>query len=173
MKPLLCSLLALAAIGMLASGPATAQVSIALRPTVQVVQDRVNLGDIADLSAPDAATLQRFMSLSLGSAPLPGKSVSLSGLQVQGWAHRQLGPAARQVQWSGASRIEIVRAGPAVTRGSFAAMVWRSAGIEIETRVEVLQDGQPGQQVRVRTLSAPASIMARVLEPGRVEGLER
>lgn len=157
---------------LLACGPALADVRIVLRSQAEVARPTVSLNDLAELTTSDLTTLRRLMNVPLGNAPQPGKMVSVSSARLQSWVRARLGGAI-PVRWSGAARIEIVRAGPAVARGSFAAMEAHSGGVAVEARVEVLQDGQPGQQVRVRMATASTSILARVLASGRVEAIEQ
>ncbi len=157
---------------LVACAPALAEVKIVLRSQAEVTRPAVSLNDIAELTTSDLTTLRRLMNVPLGNAPQPGKMVSVSAASLQSWVRARLGGAI-PVRWSGASRIEIVRAGPAVARGAFAAMAAHSGGVAVETRVEVLQDGEPGQQVRVRMATASTSILARVLASGRVEAIEQ
>ncbi|MBC5785092.1 hypothetical protein H8N03_19250 [Ramlibacter sp. USB13] len=61
-------------------------------------------------------------------------------------------------------------AGPlAVARGEWASLRSVEGSITLESRVEVLQDGRPGQRIRVRPQGASGPMFARVLGPGRVE----
>ncbi len=62
-----------------------------------------------------------------------------------------------------------VQAGPAVTRGSTASLRSVAGRIAVESRVEVLEDGDPGEVVRVRLPGAEAPILARVVAPRAVE----
>jgi flagella basal body P-ring formation protein FlgA len=57
----------------------------------------------------------------------------------------------------------------AVTRGSSAELTARSGDVAIQSRVEVLQDGRPGQMVRVKVAGASGEVLARVTGPGQVE----
>jgi flagella basal body P-ring formation protein FlgA len=56
-----------------------------------------------------------------------------------------------------------------VTRGEYATLRSVHGPIELESRVEVLQDGGPGQTVRVKLANASSAILARVTGPGTVE----
>ena len=58
---------------------------------------------------------------------------------------------------------------PAVVRGNLASLRSVSGAIALESRVEVLDDGVVGQDVRVRMPGANEAIVARVTAPGRVE----
>lgn len=60
---------------------------------------------------------------------------------------------------------------PLVARGDMAQLFIRDAAIEIESRVEVLQDGLLGQRVRVRAKNAAGPVMARVTGAGRLEAI--
>lgn len=57
----------------------------------------------------------------------------------------------------------------AVARGSSAELTARSGDVAIQSRVEVLQDGRPGQIVRVKVPGASGEVLARVTGPGQVE----
>ena len=62
-----------------------------------------------------------------------------------------------------------VESQPAVTRGDWVALSVRSGSIEMESRVEALQNGRVGQTVNVKTSKSSAPILARVVAPGQVE----
>ena len=57
----------------------------------------------------------------------------------------------------------------AVLRGDWATLRSSEGGITLESRVEVLQDGRPGQRIRVRRQGAGAALFARVLGRGQLE----
>lgn len=58
---------------------------------------------------------------------------------------------------------------PDVVRGSWAVLEARQAGLNVQSRAEVLQDGRAGQMVQVKPANAAASLLVRVAGPGRVE----
>ncbi|WP_181459058.1 flagella basal body P-ring formation protein FlgA [Herbaspirillum rubrisubalbicans] len=58
---------------------------------------------------------------------------------------------------------------PLVQQGSSAILKTTQGGIELESRVDVLQDGLEGQDVQVRLPNASGAISARVAGPGVVE----
>jgi len=58
---------------------------------------------------------------------------------------------------------------PDVVRGSWAVLEARQAGLNVQSRAEVLQDGRTGQMVQVKPVNAASSVLARVAGPGRVE----
>ncbi|MGJ7574310.1 flagella basal body P-ring formation protein FlgA [Variovorax sp. RB2P76] len=58
---------------------------------------------------------------------------------------------------------------PAIARGDYATLHAFQGAIELESRVEVLQDGIVGQPVRVKLPGASSAIMAKVTAPGQVE----
>lgn len=58
---------------------------------------------------------------------------------------------------------------PAVTRGEWVALRVRSGSIELESRVEALQNGKVGQTVSVKPSRAGGAILARIVAPGQVE----
>ncbi|RYY97468.1 MAG: flagellar basal body P-ring formation protein FlgA [Comamonadaceae bacterium] len=58
---------------------------------------------------------------------------------------------------------------PAVARGTWAALRSGEGAVRTEARVQVLQDGRIGEQVRVRASGAAASLLARVTAAGQLE----
>lgn len=147
---------------------AAATIHIVLRPQALAGKPVVQLGDVADLTTDDLRLLRRLMTLSLGTTPPQGRKVTIPASRLRDWVRQHLGVVAN---WSGADAVEIARALPAVARGTHAVLAWRNGLVELETRVEVLQDGQPGQMVRVRGMTGPGTLLARVLGPGRLEGV--
>jgi flagellar basal body P-ring formation protein FlgA len=64
---------------------------------------------------------------------------------------------------------EMQREPLAVVRGDWARLRSSEGAITLESRVEVLQDGRPGQRIRVRQQGASTALFARVLAPGQLE----
>jgi flagella basal body P-ring formation protein FlgA len=60
---------------------------------------------------------------------------------------------------------------PMVVRGESALLRVKSSPIELESRVDVLQDGFLGQTVRVRAKSAAGTLLAKVAGAGLLEAL--
>jgi flagellar basal body P-ring formation protein FlgA len=58
---------------------------------------------------------------------------------------------------------------PVVARGDWATLRSTAGPILVEGRVEVLQDGRPGQKIRVRQQGVAGTVLARVLEHGQLE----
>lgn len=58
---------------------------------------------------------------------------------------------------------------PVVARGDWATLCSTTGPILVEGRVEVLQDGRPGQKIRVRQQGVPGTLVARVLAHGQLE----
>jgi hypothetical protein len=56
-----------------------------------------------------------------------------------------------------------------VARGDWVLLRFKSAGVELETRAQVLQDGRAGDAVRVRAWSASEPVYARVISASAVE----
>ena len=56
-----------------------------------------------------------------------------------------------------------------VVRGDWATLRSSEGGVTLESRVEVLQDGRPGQRIRVRRQGAAAALFARVVGSGQLE----
>lgn len=58
---------------------------------------------------------------------------------------------------------------PVVQRGDWANLTARTGLVALERRVEVMQDGELGQMVRVKPANSAGSLVARVTGPGSVE----
>jgi flagellar basal body P-ring formation protein FlgA len=58
---------------------------------------------------------------------------------------------------------------PAVARGSWASLDSHQVGVNVQSRVEVLQDGYVGQTVLIKSSHSRAPLTARVAGPGRLE----
>lgn len=58
---------------------------------------------------------------------------------------------------------------PLVRRGTWAAMDAQNGNVSVQSRVEVLQDGRPGETVRVKMPGASGSVLARVVGLHQVE----
>jgi flagella basal body P-ring formation protein FlgA len=81
-------------------------VKIELRAKVQVRHAQVTLGDVANLSTGDLATLFQWMKLPLGTAPRSGNMVSLERGELERWVRsRQLTQGL--AVWSGAGHVDI------------------------------------------------------------------
>ncbi len=63
----------------------------------------------------------------------------------------------------------LARPAPAVARGDWARLVSQAGAVTLESRVQVLQDAQLGQVVRVRQANGTGSVLARVSGPGVLE----
>lgn len=62
-----------------------------------------------------------------------------------------------------------VETAPLVTRGGWALLRSARGPVELESRVQVLQEGHSGQTVQVRLPNGNAVIAALVTGPGTVE----
>jgi flagellar basal body P-ring formation protein FlgA len=60
---------------------------------------------------------------------------------------------------------------PAIARGDWIALHLSSGSVELERRVQALQDGALGQIVKVRSSNDATPIDARVVAPGQVEAM--
>jgi len=58
---------------------------------------------------------------------------------------------------------------PAVARGDWATLEAGSGSVSVRRRVEIMQDGRPGQTVRVKMPGARGEMLARVAGPGLLE----
>lgn len=97
------------------------------------------------------------VGLEMAAADVPGSEGTAT-------ADMPLTPAAERPPTDRSSREPL-----AVARGDWAVLQAREGAVVLESRVEVLQDGRPGQKVRVRQQGAGGSLFARVLGHGRLE----
>ena len=58
---------------------------------------------------------------------------------------------------------------PDVARGDFVVLLARDGLVSIESRVEAMQDGYVGQIIKVRPGNSNNQILAKIIEPGKVE----
>ena len=77
--------------------------------------------------------------------------------------------ASRALPQGEALRSRDVAAAPLVQRGQWASLRSGAGAVLTEARVEVLQDGRAGENVRVRQQGAMSQVMARVVGPGQLE----
>jgi len=186
----LCAAGALAAATTVASAAAPA-VRIDLCATAVTPAARVKLADIASIKGADDATAARLGALDVGQVSSDGQPTLVDRAMLARWIHARAGLMSQDIAWGGAERcsVHIADAGatrpptpagaagvtPArapmagVTRGNVATLRSNSGGIRLESRVEVLQDGAVGQDVRVRLPGAGDAVLARVVAPGQVE----
>jgi flagella basal body P-ring formation protein FlgA len=61
---------------------------------------------------------------------------------------------------------------PAVSRGQRARLLSVAGSVTVESNVDVLQDGSPGQMVRVRLPGSAGVVTAKVRESGVVEMIQ-
>jgi flagella basal body P-ring formation protein FlgA len=103
---------------------------------------------LADEQLPRAVPVTLELTWSFVEAPAPGDPSAGRGQQQASgrWAHV-----------------------PVVARGDWATLRASAGAIVLESRVEVLQDGQPGDRVRVRSQGAGGIVFARVIGTGQVE----
>jgi len=104
-----------------------------------------------------AATFLRTVAVSL---ELPGLERALAGAPDPDLQDAEL-PALRAAAAQAAP--------PAVLRGDWATLRSVAGPVLLESRVEVLQDGRPGQRVRVRQPGGAGPLMARVVGRGALE----
>lgn len=130
----------------------------------------VHLGDLALVEGDDLALLRRLVHLPLGPAPMPGERVSLTREQLAAAVQRRLG-AVQGLRWEGAAVARIGVAAPvlAVRRGEWARLQAGVGLVQADLRVEVLQDGRPGDRVLVRHAAGGPAVRGVVVQPGVLE----
>ncbi|KFJ11293.1 flagella basal body P-ring formation protein FlgA [Delftia acidovorans] len=102
---------------------------------------------------------------------LSGLSALPGGVQVDASAGADADPPVlrRALQAGDVVSADSLLARPAVVRGEWASLVTRQGPLSLESRVEVLQDGQPGQIVRARPANATGVLSVRVVGRGQLE----
>lgn len=106
-----------------------------------------------------APLVQRPVDIAaLDGAPLAAPADAASSQQLR-----------RPVAAGAALRARDVGAALLVQRGQFASLRSGAGLVTSEARVEVLQDGHAGENVRVRQPGAMAQVTARVVGPGQLE----
>ncbi|WP_193387940.1 flagella basal body P-ring formation protein FlgA [Caenimonas sp. SL110] len=165
--------------------PAPGEVQIELRQQVAPGQREVKLGDVAIIRTRDYATIERLVGLPLGPAPREGTQAVLRREVLARWIRSQVGISRDQIAWSGPEQV-VVRVGyrqavtqqalpaatvPMVSRGDWIVLQLKSGAVELERRVEVMQDGVLGQVIKVRGENGASSVDGRVVAAGRVEAL--
>ena len=106
----------------------------------------------------------------LWSAGAVVRTVPVS-LEVSGARTPPAPLAMEQSRRAGAAILPVATppARPAVARGEWATLRSGSGTVLLESRVEVLEDGEPGQDVRVRQPGTAGRVVGRVLAPGQLE----
>jgi flagella basal body P-ring formation protein FlgA len=72
-------------------------------------------------------------------------------------------------RYLGAQQVAVPRA---VTRGERVELLHRLGAVQVMSSASALQDGDTGQHIQVRPDSSQGAVLARVIEPGRVELLK-
>ena len=166
---------------------AHAALRVDLHATAEVGALHVTLGDIAAVTGDDTERVARVSALEVGDVAADGTSSVVDRAALSRWVRARAGVAPQDIAWTGAEHCSVRRAadaaplrpaGPAaavtgarplVARGGTATLRSVDGAIEVESRVEVREDGGAGQDVRVRLPGATADVLARVTGPGRVE----
>ncbi|HEX7639621.1 MAG TPA: flagella basal body P-ring formation protein FlgA [Burkholderiaceae bacterium] len=170
-------------------------VRIELRGSASTSATRVTLADIASIHDADDALAARLGALDVGQVAADGLPTVVDRAALARWIQARTGLLSEDIAWSGAERCSVrfgqgaatspvtpvargvpvglaaavVSGRAGVLRGSLATLHSTSGAIRLESRVEVLQDGVVGQDVRVRLPGASESVQARVTGPGQVE----
>jgi hypothetical protein len=183
------TVVAVTAAGLHAAAPVDASepVSIELRAAAEVNQPRVLLSDIAVIHGGDAELAGRLAALPVGSVASGGEPTTVERQTLARWTQARLGAGSREFAWKGAERCRVrfapstaaaqgapVGAGSAargllVFKGQPATLHSSAGAIRLESRVEVLQDGAQGDEIRVKLPNAAETVLARVSGPGQVE----
>jgi len=79
--------------------------------------------------------------------------------------------ATRTLRAGDALTTQNTRTAAGVERGQWVTLKFSAGGLQLEGRAEALQEGEPGQTVRVRLAGATQPVEARVVERGRVEAM--
>ena len=149
---------------------AVAQVRIEWPAQSRVAPGPLHLGDVARLSGPELEPVRQLTRLPLGLVPRSGDPLVLDRAQIDALVRRRAG-SALGLQWDGpvTTRIEVLAPAWAVRRGEWAQLQADSGAVRAELRVEVLQDGRPGDRVLVRHAAGGPAVRGRVLDAGVLE----
>jgi flagella basal body P-ring formation protein FlgA len=141
-----------------------------LRVRTVPVRFEVGIYSLAPIAASDmvAGTQVESEQLTMREINIAGLRLTepAPGLESVGLEAKQVRGNVRAGEVLTADRLQDK---PAVSRGDWVSIVSRSGGLALESRVEVLQDGRPGQTVRARALNANGPLLARVIGPGHLE----
>ncbi|MBX3625322.1 MAG: flagellar basal body P-ring formation protein FlgA [Rhizobacter sp.] len=107
---LVCASLGIAAVFSLPTAATAAALQVDLKPHARASADVVKLGEVAQIRSSDTALAQLVADLTLGSAPLAGDSMNLSGKRVASWLARQASLKGHAWSMTGAPSVSIERA---------------------------------------------------------------
>lgn len=152
-----------------------ADVQLAFRDSVLLMNGEYRLGDVASVQAADAALAGRLSDLVLGSAPRPGQSVTVSQFAVNARLERVMAGISAQIRWHGEPVLRVRGGGvehdgaalTAVARPALLAWLRAQVGDEVEIGIErvgtaspiYLPSGKPGLVAR---LSESARLRSRM-----------
>lgn len=124
-------------------------------------------GYVADSAAPQGRPLDqvRMQPIDVDLTTLSAKSplTSAAPQSIGDMQLRRSVAAGQVVTW------DSIEARPAVARGDWATLRAIAGAVNLESRVEVLEDGRNGQMVHVKLPNATAPMLARVVGPRTVE----
>ncbi|WP_198139501.1 flagellar basal body P-ring formation chaperone FlgA [Ralstonia sp. A12] len=124
-------------------------------------------GYVADSAAASGSPLDQvaLQPREVDLAVLPSKSV-LTGLAPETAANLRL---RRTVAAGEVMTRDSIESRPSVTRGDWATLHAVSGAVNLESRVEVLEDGRDGQMVHVKLSNGTVPMLARVVGTRMVE----
>lgn len=124
-------------------------------------------GYVADSAAPQGSPLDqvRMQAIDVDLTTLSAKS-PLTSAASQSIGDMQL---RRSVAAGQVVTRDSIESRPAVARGDWATLRAIAGAVNLESRVEVLEDGRNGQMVHVKLPNATAPMLARVVGPRTVE----
>ena len=162
----------------LALGPvafAADPVVVTVRPSVTVTTGPVLVHQVAALSEGDAATRHRIGNLDVADVPRRGVPVTVL---------REL--IACRIQLAGVPRASFRMDGPMqvvlsvpdppgpppapiIKPRDVVTLTARVGGVRIVTRGEAMQEGRPGDKIRVRNVDSKREVFGKVVDRGTVE----
>lgn len=105
-----------AALGLCAATAAHAAVTVHLRASANAAQATVTLGEVADVAGTDRQSVEALRTLPLGRIDAGGKAAVLERADIARWACMKRGLCGAELAWSGARRVEVRGAQPAVVK---------------------------------------------------------
>lgn len=165
---LLCVALCAPASAQNASAPALAQV--VLRSQAHPGQRQLRLGEVAQIESADAGLGKLLAEAPLLMLPSARQPWQLTRARLQHMLEMRLPALKGRVAYRGAESVLVQPAPPwAVRAGAEVEVRVAQNGVALSDRAHSMDDGEPGQSVRVQSIRSRQQYVAVVLGHGQVE----
>jgi hypothetical protein len=143
---------------------------VALYSQAQPTQRQLRLGQVADVQSADASLRQLLADAALLMLPATQQPRHLSRERLRHMLEMRLPALKGRIAWGGAPSVLVHPAPPwAVRAGSEVQVRVAQNGVALSDRAHSLDDGEPGQSVRVENPRTRQRYVAVVLAHGQVE----